>query len=90
MPGGRQRAVGDGRVDEILRLVQAVNVRGQFSLEGADALIPLLDAVVSRAAAAGCREIILGMAHRGRLNVLANIMGKRAENIFWSCGFSRV
>ncbi len=54
----------------------------RFSLEGADALIPGLDALVERAAGLGCREIILGMAHRGRLNVQANILEKPLVDIF--------
>ncbi len=54
-----------------------------FSLEGAETLIPLLDLAVEKAGDHGIKEVVLGMAHRGRLNVLANIMGKRAQNIFW-------
>ncbi len=54
----------------------------RFSLEGAEALIPLLDTVVEEAPARGAREIVLGMAHRGRLNVLSNIMGKSLEAMF--------
>lgn len=54
-----------------------------FSLEGAETLIPLLDLALEKSGEHGVREIVLGMAHRGRLNVLANIMGKRAQNIFW-------
>jgi 2-oxoglutarate dehydrogenase E1 component len=54
----------------------------RFSLEGAETLIPLLEAVVERAAEAGAREIVLGMAHRGRLNVLANILRKPYEEVF--------
>lgn len=54
-----------------------------FSLEGAETLIPLLDLVLESAGEHGVKEVVLGMAHRGRLNVLANILGKRAENIFW-------
>ena len=54
----------------------------RFSLEGAETLIPILDAIVERAADAGVREMVLGMAHRGRLNVLANIIGKPYEEIF--------
>ncbi len=54
----------------------------RFSLEGGEALIPFLDVLRSQAVAAGCREIIFGMAHRGRLNVLRNILGKPAEEIF--------
>jgi 2-oxoglutarate dehydrogenase E1 component len=54
----------------------------RFSLEGAESLIPLLDLAIEKAGQQGVREIVLGMAHRGRLNVLANIMGKRPEQIF--------
>ena len=54
-----------------------------FSLEGAETLIPLLDLALDKAGEFGIKEVVLGMAHRGRLNVLANIMGKRAQNIFW-------
>lgn len=53
-----------------------------FSLEGSEALIPLLDLLIERAAGWGVEEILLGMAHRGRLNVLANIMGKPPRDIF--------
>ena len=55
-----------------------------FSLEGAETLIPLLDLALEQAGKQKVEEVVLGMAHRGRLNVLANIMGKRAENIFWT------
>ncbi|HDR50458.1 MAG TPA: 2-oxoglutarate dehydrogenase E1 component [Mariniphaga anaerophila] len=54
----------------------------RFSLEGAESLIPALDAVIERGAELGIEEFVLGMAHRGRLNVLANILGKPYENIF--------
>ncbi len=54
----------------------------RFSLEGAETLIPLLEAIVENAPEAGVREIILGMAHRGRLNVLANIIRKPYDEIF--------
>ncbi|MBC2743008.1 MAG: 2-oxoglutarate dehydrogenase E1 component [Desulfosarcina sp.] len=54
----------------------------RFSLEGGEALIPLLDEICRWSAEAGCRELILGMAHRGRLNVLRNILEKPAEEIF--------
>lgn len=53
-----------------------------FSLEGAESLIPLLDLTIEKAGDQGTREIVLGMAHRGRLNVLANIMGKSPQAIF--------
>ena len=49
------------------------------------AVIPVLDAVLSRAADDGLESAVLGMAHRGRLNVLANVMGKSFDQIFrWS------
>ena len=48
----------------------------RFSIEGADALIPMLDELAKRASAAGVHEMVIGMAHRGRLNVLLNIMGQ--------------
>lgn len=54
----------------------------RFSLEGAESLIPSLDAVIERGAELGIEEFVLGMAHRGRLNVLANILDKPYENIF--------
>jgi 2-oxoglutarate dehydrogenase E1 component len=54
----------------------------RFSLEGAESLIPLLDAIVENAPVYGVREIVLGMPHRGRLNVLSNILGKSYEAIF--------
>ncbi len=53
-----------------------------FSLEGAETLIPLLDQAIEKAAAQGVDNIVIGMPHRGRLNVLANIMGKHAATIF--------
>ena len=54
----------------------------RFSLEGGEALIPFLDVLRRRAVEAGCREIIFGMAHRGRLNVLSNVLAKSVESIF--------
>ncbi|EIC20713.1 2-oxoglutarate dehydrogenase E1 component [Thiorhodovibrio frisius] len=54
----------------------------RFSLEGGEALIPLLDELIQRAGRDGIREIIIGMAHRGRLNVLTNILGKPPQDIF--------
>jgi len=54
----------------------------RFSLEGGESLIPLLDAVMSSAAVAGVQEVCIGMAHRGRLNVLANLAGKSYSQIF--------
>ena len=54
----------------------------RFSLEGGESVIPLLDAVISSAAEVGLDEVCIGMPHRGRLNVLANIAGKSAGQIF--------
>lgn len=54
----------------------------RFSLEGGESTIPFLDAVINTAAQFGVEEVMIGMAHRGRLNVLANIMGKTYEQIF--------
>jgi 2-oxoglutarate dehydrogenase E1 component len=54
----------------------------RFSLEGAEALIPMVDTLLTEAAEQGCREIIMGMAHRGRLNVQVNVLGKTYEEIF--------
>jgi 2-oxoglutarate dehydrogenase E1 component len=54
-----------------------------FSLEGAESLIPLLDLAIEKAGRQGIQEIVMGMAHRGRLNVLANILAKRPQDIFW-------
>ncbi|MDQ6987328.1 MAG: 2-oxoglutarate dehydrogenase E1 component [Mariprofundaceae bacterium] len=54
----------------------------RFSLEGGESLIPLLNMLVQHAGCKGAKEIILGMAHRGRLNVLANLLGKSLADIF--------
>jgi len=54
----------------------------RFSLEGGDVIIPMLDALFGHVAKKGCREIILGMAHRGRLNVQTSILEKPYEDIF--------
>lgn len=54
----------------------------RFSLEGGEAMIPLLDHLVQRAGTQGVKEIVLGMAHRGRLNVLVNILGQSPTDLF--------
>ena len=54
----------------------------RFSLEGGEALIPLLDDLVQRCGAAGVEDIVIGMAHRGRLNVLVNLLGKPPLSLF--------
>ncbi|HET8737110.1 MAG TPA: 2-oxoglutarate dehydrogenase E1 component [Pricia sp.] len=74
------------------KLNQAVSFEGflhtkyvgqkRFSLEGNESLIPALDAMVERAAEMGVEQFVMGMAHRGRLNVLTNIFGKAAKDIF--------
>jgi len=53
-----------------------------FSLEGGESLVPLLEMAIERAATQGIGDVVLAMAHRGRLNVLANVMGKSAQRIF--------
>jgi len=54
----------------------------RFSLEGGDSLIPLLDDLIRRSGTHGAKEVVIGMAHRGRLNVLINIVGKTAAELF--------
>ena len=91
-----ERPHGRADHDEQLRVLSRLNVaeafemflqtkfvgQRRFSLEGAESLIPLLDAVLSAAADEHLHEAVLGMAHRGRLNVLANIVGKSYAQIF--------
>lgn len=54
----------------------------RFSLEGGETTIPALDAIINKSSEMGVEEVVIGMAHRGRLNVLANTMGKTYETIF--------
>ena len=54
----------------------------RFSLEGTDTLIPALNMLINKSAQMGVKEVVMGMAHRGRLNVLANILKKPIKNIF--------
>ena len=54
----------------------------RFSIEGVDMLVPMLDLTIERAAEAGARDVVIGMAHRGRLNVLAHTVGRPYETIF--------
>jgi 2-oxoglutarate decarboxylase len=91
-----ERPHGRAEHDEQLRILSRLNVaeafemflqtkfvgQRRFSLEGAESLIPLLDAVLTDAAANHLHEVVIGMAHRGRLNVLANIIGKSYAQIF--------
>ena len=87
---------GDTSADDKRRILSALNgaeaferflhtkFLGQkrFSLEGAETLIPMLDFLIDGAADAGVEDVVMGMAHRGRLNVLANVVGKSYEQIF--------
>ena len=54
----------------------------RFSLEGGESLIPMLDDLIQQGGASGVREIVIGMAHRGRINVLVNVLGKSPEELF--------
>jgi 2-oxoglutarate dehydrogenase E1 component len=54
----------------------------RFSIEGTDALVPMLDELIAALGQAGAEEVVIGMAHRGRLNVLTNVMGKPFETLF--------
>jgi len=68
----------------LLKLFLHAKYVGQkrFSLEGCESAIPALDALIEAAAEKGVEQFVMGMAHRGRLNVLANIFGKNTQNIF--------
>ena len=71
------------QVDGLERFLgRAYQGKKRFSLEGTDALVPMLDAVISEASEQGTTEIVIGMAHRGRLNVLTNVMGKPYGTLF--------
>ena len=54
----------------------------RFGLEGGESLIPLMDEVIQNSGGSGVKEVVIGMAHRGRLNVLINTLGKRPSNLF--------
>ena len=54
----------------------------RFSIEGTDAMVPMLDESIARAAASGARRVVIGMAHRGRINVLVHVMGMSYEEMF--------
>lgn len=92
-PSGLERMITD---DEKRRMLEKLNAaeafetflhakyigHKRFSLEGSETIIPLLDRILSDAAETGVQEVVMGMAHRGRLNVLANILNKPYEVIF--------
>jgi 2-oxoglutarate dehydrogenase E1 component len=61
----------------------------RFSIEGTDMLVPMLDAIIHEAAVVGTREVVMGMAHRGRLNVLAHILGKPYAQIISEFGVQK-
>jgi 2-oxoglutarate dehydrogenase E1 component len=58
------------------------NAAKRFSAEGGETLIPMLDWLIDESGDRGVQEVVIGMAHRGRLNVLANVLGKRTSDIF--------
>ena len=82
----------DEKTEILLKINQAVAFENylhtkfvgqkRFSLEGGESLIPALDQLISRSSKNGVDEVVLGMAHRGRLNVLTNIFGKSYKQIF--------
>ncbi len=63
-------------------LHQAFLGQKRFSIEGCDMLVPMLDTIIRAAGTVGTREVVVGMAHRGRLNVLAHVLGKPYASIF--------
>ncbi|MBI1795781.1 MAG: 2-oxoglutarate dehydrogenase E1 component, partial [Candidatus Eisenbacteria bacterium] len=83
-PADRVRILRQLRAADAFEEFLHVKYVGQkrFSLEGAATLVPMLDALIERAGALGVEQIALGMPHRGRLNVLANVMMKPLEVIF--------
>jgi 2-oxoglutarate dehydrogenase E1 component len=90
--GEHRRALDDGEKKRLLRRLTEVEALEQFlhraylgqkrfSIEGNDMLVPMLDMAIEGAAGAGATEVVLGMAHRGRLNVLAHVLGRPYERI---------
>jgi 2-oxoglutarate dehydrogenase E1 component len=67
--------------EQFLHKVQPYQGQKRFSIEGLDILVPVLDAIIADAAVEGTHEVVIGMAHRGRLNVLAHVLGKPYEAI---------
>ena len=71
------------QVDSLERFMHKAYLgQKQFSIEGLDMTVPMLDEMIQLSATAGAREVVLGMAHRGRLNVLAHNLGRAYETIF--------
>ncbi|MBI2684418.1 MAG: multifunctional oxoglutarate decarboxylase/oxoglutarate dehydrogenase thiamine pyrophosphate-binding subunit/dihydrolipoyllysine-residue succinyltransferase subunit [Actinobacteria bacterium] len=90
--GGHRVALDVGARRELLRQLVRVDAfdrflrrtyLGQktFSIEGVDALVPIMNEIIERSAAAGAAEVVIGMAHRGRLNVITNVVGQPEEQI---------
>ena len=85
-PGSEERRSLLNRLIQVDAFEQFLNRtfvgQKRFSIEGVDALVPMLDELIHRAAQAGAGHILIGMAHRGRLNVLAHVLGKPYAAIF--------
>lgn len=91
-PRARAGLAAEGRLNVLDQLIAAEGIEkylhrryvGQkrFSLEGGETLIPMLDDVINHSARAGIEEIVVGMAHRGRINVLINVLGKSPRELF--------
>ncbi|HUA12267.1 MAG TPA: multifunctional oxoglutarate decarboxylase/oxoglutarate dehydrogenase thiamine pyrophosphate-binding subunit/dihydrolipoyllysine-residue succinyltransferase subunit [Solirubrobacteraceae bacterium] len=85
LPADRQRAILRRliEVDALERFMHKAYLgQHQFSIEGLDMTVPMLDELIQLAAREGAREVVIGMAHRGRLNVLAHNLGRSAGSIF--------
>lgn len=90
--GGRQKFSADQQRDILKELIAADGLErylgtryvGQkrFSLEGGDALVPIMKQIIRQGSSSGVKEIVIGMAHRGRLNVLVNVLGKEPNQLF--------
>ncbi|THF83974.1 2-oxoglutarate dehydrogenase E1 component [Deinococcus sp. KSM4-11] len=83
-PGERRRVIGKLTAAEGLELYLRNKYPGvkRFGLEGGESFIPLVDRIIQQAGTYGVKEVVLGMAHRGRLNTLVNIFGKKPSDLF--------